>query len=72
MTPEEIERLADEVHALHRRRLDLPIEDLIRRPFKRRPRPKTAIISRAAEEATATRQWLEEEVMPYVQSESTA
>jgi hypothetical protein len=44
-----LETLADEVHEDHCLRLDIPWGTrLVPRPFKRRPRPKTAIIAHAA------------------------
>jgi len=58
MTPAEIERLYEEVHSLHVRRLDLPLEDLRPKRFKRRPRPNTAIVSLAAQRLRYTRSWL--------------
>lgn len=43
-----LEALAEIVHRDHCDRLDLPFaEKLVPRPFKPRPRPKTAIISEA-------------------------
>lgn len=58
MSPDEIERLYEEVHSLHVRRLDLPLEDLKPKRFKRRPTPNTAIISHAASGLHLTRSWL--------------
>jgi hypothetical protein len=55
MTPEELERLCEEVQSLHQRRLDLPLGDLVPRRFKRRPRPRTEIIATAAIKVTQRR-----------------
>jgi hypothetical protein len=61
-TSQDIEKLADIVHEEHCLRLDVKIEEpLVPRPFKPRPRPKTDIITRAAQEAIAAREWAEGE-----------
>jgi len=60
-TSVQLEQMAEEVHEEHCLRLDVKIETpLVPRPFKRRPRPQTAIISRAAQEAIAAREWAED------------
>jgi hypothetical protein len=48
-----IELLAEKVHQDHIHRLDVPTDLVEPRPFKRRPRPKTAIIALAAQELIA-------------------
>ena len=49
--------LAEKVHQDHIDRLDGPIsEKLVPRPYKRRPRPNTAIIALAAQRAIAKRE----------------
>lgn len=54
-----IESLVEEVQWEHRVRLDiLRMEDLVPRRFKRRPRPKTAIIAQAAQVAIEVSQLL--------------
>lgn len=50
MTRSTLESLVDKVHEDHCLRSDIPLaENLVPRPFKRRPRPKTAIIAMAAQ-----------------------
>lgn len=57
----QLECLAEIVHEEHCLRLDVKVEEpLVPRRFKHRPRPKTAIIARAAQEAIAAREWAEE------------
>lgn len=54
-----IEALVEEVQLEHRVRLDiLRMEDLVPRKFKRRPRPKTAIIAHAARVVTDVSAWI--------------
>jgi hypothetical protein len=53
----QVEQVVDE----HRNRLDSKLTPaLISKPFRPRPRPKTAIISEAAAQAIAAREWAEE------------
>jgi hypothetical protein len=52
LTPEELDALAEAVHADHIKRLDIPTEDLKPRPFQPRPRPNTALISEAVARVT--------------------
>lgn len=55
----ELDSIVAEVMRAHELRQDVPDEPLIRRPFKPRRRPNTAIISKAAKEAIAAREWAE-------------
>ena len=53
---------SEDVQEEHRLRLDVAVEKpLVPRPYKRRPRPQTAIIARAAQEAQAAREWAEQQ-----------
>ncbi len=55
-----LEELLEEVQEERRLRLDiLGMGDMVPRKFKRRPRPKTAIISEAAKVASEVSDWLE-------------
>ncbi len=54
---ERAEELLKEVQEIRRLRLDvLAMDDLVPRPWKRRPRPNTAIIAEAAKRAIVRRQ----------------
>jgi len=52
-----LEALIEKVQAHHRDRLDLPIHGVEHRPFKARPRPKTAIFGERANELDARKGW---------------
>lgn len=55
-TPED---MLEEVLMERALRLDiLGMPDMVPRPFKRRPRPKTAIITHAANVAVEVREWI--------------
>ncbi len=56
---DELERLLAEVQQERRVRLDiLRMDDMAPRGFKRRPRPKTALIAQAAQVAVDVSEWL--------------
>jgi len=56
-----LEELIEEIQRERALRLDiLRMEDMVPRKFKRRPRPKTAIIALAAEETIEARAWVRE------------
>jgi hypothetical protein len=56
-----LENLAEEVHSDHRARIDTPLKpDLVPRPFKRRPRPRTAVIAERAREIIEATVWATE------------
>jgi hypothetical protein len=65
-----IERLLEEIQRDRRVRLDiLRMDDMVPRNFKRRARPKTAVIARAAQVAIEVSEWLREAQAPIAESE---
>ena len=56
-----LEHLIEQIQRERALRLDiLRLPDMVPRKFKRRPRPKTAIIAHAAQAAIEVQTWLEE------------
>ena len=54
----DLEALIDEIQEESRARIDTLIQPRLRdRPYVPRARPKTVIVSRAAQEAIETREW---------------
>lgn len=59
MNPQDLDQLVRDIMGEHLQRKDLcDTLPLRRRGFKRRPRPKTEIIARAAKDAAENTEWL--------------